>query len=71
MITSKLTTKAQTTLPQQVRRALKLVPGDQVRYEIEGNRVVLTRVEAARTDDPFATFADWDSEEDRLAYADL
>jgi len=71
MITGKLTTKAQTTLPQPVRRALKLRPGDQVRYEIEADRVVLTRVDTALRDDPFATFAEWDSDEDRRAYADL
>jgi len=70
MITSKLTTKAQTTLPQPVRRALKLHPGDEVRYEIEADRVILTRVET-RADDPFATFSEWDSDEDRRAYAEL
>lgn len=71
MLTSKLTTKAQTTLPQPVRRALHLRPGDQVRYEIEGERVVLTKVGAASADDPFATFGQWSSEEDEKAYADL
>lgn len=71
MLTSKLTTKAQTTLPQPVRRALRLHPGDQVRYEIEGDRVVLSKVGAANVDDPFATFAQWDSDEDRHAYEKL
>ena len=41
MITSRLTSKAQTTIPQPVRAALKLQDGDELIYEIEGNRVLL------------------------------
>ena len=43
MITSKLTSKAQTTIPQPVRAALRLGPGDEIAYVIEAGRVVLTR----------------------------
>ncbi len=71
MITSKLTTKAQTTIPQPVRAALRLKEGDEIAYEIEGNRVILTRASAAAVDDPFATFGEWDGEADRKAYAKL
>jgi antitoxin PrlF len=36
MITSKLTTKAQTTVPQPVRAALGLKAGDLLWYELVG-----------------------------------
>lgn len=72
MITSKMTSKAQTTIPQAVRVALNLNPGDEIAYQIEDGRVILLRAEAGvQGDDPFATFAEWDSPADRKAYADL
>jgi antitoxin PrlF len=72
MITSRLTAKAQTTIPQAVRRALGLKDGDELAYAIEDGRVVLTRrIAVAPKDDPFATFTEWASEEDARAYADL
>jgi antitoxin PrlF len=71
VITSKLTSKAQTTIPQPVRTALRLREGDEVAYVIEGNRVILTKVDALPADDPFRTFTEWDSDADRRAYADL
>jgi len=43
MITSKITTKAQTTIPQTVREVLGVGPGDALAYRIEGNRVTLER----------------------------
>jgi antitoxin PrlF len=71
MITSKLTSKAQTTIPRPVRAALDLRPGDELVYRIEDGRVVLTKAEAPTLDDPFKTFAEWDSEADRSAYGNL
>lgn len=71
MITSKLTSKAQTTVPQPIRTALHLKEGDEIAYAIEGERVILTRVVVGTTDDPFATFSEWKSEADKRAYADL
>ena len=71
MITSKITSKAQTTIPQPVRDALKVKAGDVIAYRIEGGRVTLTRAKRAPADDPFATFGEWSSESDRRAYADL
>ncbi len=72
MITSKLTSKAQTTIPQAVRVALGVGAGDEVAYIIEASRVILLK---ARThepaEDPFGTFTEWDSEADRLAFATL
>lgn len=72
MITSKLTSKAQTTIPQPVRVALRLREGDEIAYTIEPGRVVLTRVRPDETiDDPFRTFSEWDSPADTEAYAGL
>ena len=70
MITSRLTSKAQTTVPQAVRIALGLKPGDELSYAIEQDRVVLTRRPAsAEGEDPFAGFGEWDSSSDANAYA--
>jgi antitoxin PrlF len=71
MITSKLTTKSQTTIPQPVRIALSLAPGDALAYVIDEGRVILTKAKAGPIDDPFATFNEWDGEADRRAYGDL
>lgn len=74
MITSKLTTKAQTTIPQAIRTALNLSEGDAIAYEIAADGVVTIRKavsRAAPVDDPFATFVEWDSEADRRAYGKL
>lgn len=72
MIVSKLTSKAQTTIPQPVRTALHLQPGDELVYEIEGGRVILSKArQGGKTDDPFRTFKEWDTEADVTAYADL
>ena len=40
-IESKLTSKGQTTIPLEVRKALKLKPGDRIRYVVTGGRVEL------------------------------
>ena len=71
MITSKLTAKAQTTIPQPVRAALKLKPGDEIVYAIERGRVVLTKAAGREADDPFARFDEWSSDADERAYAKL
>lgn len=76
MIISRLTTKAQTTIPQAVRVALGVGVGDELVYIIEDNKVTLAKAPtrprpALRVDDPFQSFSEWDSEADRRAYADL
>jgi antitoxin PrlF len=71
MIKSKLTSKAQTTIPLPVRHALRLKAGDELAYAIEGDRVILTKGEKAAAEDPFVTFSEWSSEADRVGYADL
>lgn len=69
MILSKLTSKAQTTVPQAVRIALGLGDGDELLYEIDGDRVILKKARRTVVDDPFATFEEWDGDADRRAYA--
>lgn len=72
MITSKLTTKAQTTIPQPVRAALHLQPGDELVYQIDEQRVILTKAgRGGKTDDPFRTFSEWSSDADTSGYGKL
>ncbi len=71
MITSRITSKAQTTVPQAVRVALGLREGDELAYDIRDGQVLLSKARAQAQDDPFATFEEWDSEADRRAYGSL
>ena len=72
MIPSKLTPKAQTPIPQPVRAALHLLPGDELIYEIDEQRVIITKsIRSGKTDDPFRTFSEWSSEADTKAYGKL
>ncbi len=71
MITSKLTAKAQTTIPQAVRTALRLKPGDELAYVIQDGRVILSKAQECAIEDPFGAFHEWDSDADRKAYAKL
>ena len=71
MITSKLSSKAQTTVPQPVRAALRLSEGDELAYEIDGARVILTKASDRGAEDPFGAFTEWDGAADRKAYGKL
>ena len=72
MITSQLSSKSQTTIPRAIRKSLGLRPGDAIGYEVVDNKVVLTKVGSP---DPFianfSTFSEWDTEEDRIGFANL
>ncbi len=68
---SKLSSKAQTVVPKEVRERLGLKPGDTVRYRITAEGVTLEKARTESEDDPFATFVEWSSEEDDVAFADL
>lgn len=77
MITSKLTSKAQTTIPQAVRAALGVHPGDEIAYAIADGHVLLTKAaplpprRGVLFEDPFAAFREWDTPGDDEAFADL
>ena len=71
MITSKITSKAQTTIPQPVRAALRVRAGDEIAYKIERGRVIVTKAGRVANDDPFATFGEWAGPNDRRAYGEL
>ena len=67
MIIGRITAKAQTTIPRAVRLALGIGPGDEIGYEIDGDKVVLTRVKPDEKDmfvNNFSTFTEWSSEAD-------
>jgi len=52
-VESTLTDRYQTTVPETVRRALRLGKRDKIRYSIRpSGEVVLTRAEASKGDDP-------------------
>ena len=77
MITSKLTSRSQTTIPRAVRRALGVGAGDDIAYVIDEGQVVLTRATPSRArsalpfEDPFEAFEEWHSAEDIEAFRDL
>ena len=76
MIASRLTEKSQATIPQEVRRALGLKPGDRVSFEVlPDNSVRLRKVQpldvefAHAVEDTLAS--EWNSAHDERAYAGL
>lgn len=73
MIHSRITAKSQTTVPQAVRRALGVGPGDDIGWEIDGNKVMLSVVSSDRDpfENPFATFTEWADEIDTEAFKDF
>lgn len=75
VITSKLTTKSQTTIPGKIRKHLGVKPGDSVAFEVDENNKVFIR-KATAIDFEFAhalegTLSEWTSANDEEAYCDL
>ncbi len=71
---SKLTSKYQTTIPQEVRELLLLKKGDEVIFEIENGQVVLRKATALDLEylsSVASTLSEWNSENDEEAYKDL
>jgi antitoxin PrlF len=68
MIQSRITSKAQTTVPRAVRTALRLGAGDALAWVIEGDRVTVSLVRAEPAD--FASFGEWSDPLDSV-YDDL
>ena len=72
MIHSRITAKSQTTVPQAVRRALGVGPGDDIGWKIENGRVTLVSLgddEALVRN--FSTFTEWASDADCKAFDSL
>ncbi len=74
-ISSKLTTKSQTTIPGPIRDFLGVRPGDSVIFEIDDNKKVVVR-KATPLDLEFlraleGTLSEWSSKNDEEAYGDL
>lgn len=41
MLHSTVTSKGQTTIPEKIRKALHIKPGDKLEYEVEGERATI------------------------------
>jgi antitoxin PrlF len=74
---TKLTTKHQTALPLEVRRALDLEVGDWVEFRVEGRTVTLRKAGPPLSDDLVFRLVqtdpmrDWDTPEDDEAFRGL
>jgi antitoxin PrlF len=71
MIIGRITTKAQTTIPLAVRRALGLKSGDELIWEIDGDQAVVTKAGADGFVNNFTAFTEWASDADCKAFDDL
>lgn len=74
MVLSKVTTKYQATIPQEIREFLGVRQGDAVAYAIENGEVKLTRatpLDLAYHGAVAATLTEWDSKADDDAYRGL
>ena len=69
-IFSKVTTKAQTVIPRQVRARLGLKAGDRLLYRITDRGVLIEKAQS-EGEDPFTTFSEWSSEADERAFKSL
>ena len=72
---SKITAKGQTTVPQEVRAALKSKPGDLIAWEVEPDgRVAVRRIQPIDVENLKAvqgTLTEWHTAEDEAAYGKL
>jgi len=72
---SKITAKGQTTVPREVRQALKSKPGDLLAWEVEpGGRVAVRRIQPLDVEYLRAvegTLSEWRTAEDEKAYGKL
>ncbi len=69
-LVSKISSKAQTVIPREVRERLRLKPGDRLRYRYTETGVMIEKDEDF-ADDPFATFTEWSTAEDDKAFENL
>jgi len=73
-LSAKITSKGQTTIPKEVRKALGLKPGDLLLWEVVEGKAVVRRVEPldlAYLRALEESLAEWASPEDEEAYRGL
>jgi len=73
-LSAKITSKGQTTIPKEVRKALGLKPGDLLLWEVAEGKAVVRRVEPldlAYLRALEESLAEWASPEDEEAYRGL
>jgi AbrB family looped-hinge helix DNA binding protein len=71
---AKVTSKAQTTLPKEVRDALGVKPGDSIVYRVTPSGVSLAKAEPINRDylrGLETTLSEWSTAEDAAAFDDL
>ncbi len=71
---SRISEKGQITIPKNIRESLRAHPGDLLEYEVQGNTVLVKKVEAfdAAFHTALAdTVNEWNSSEDDQAFRDL
>ncbi len=71
VLLSKLTSKAQTVIPREIRARLDLKPGDVVRYRYTDAGVVIDKLPPQSEEDALAAFSEWASSADERAYGGL
>ncbi|WEK40371.1 MAG: transcriptional regulator [Candidatus Brevundimonas colombiensis] len=69
MITSRVTSEGEITIPLEIGEASTLRVGDEIRHDMQGDKSVPTK--AMRVSEPFAVFEEWQSEADHIAYVEL
>jgi antitoxin PrlF len=73
-LSSRITSKGQTTIPRQVRERLRLRSGDVLVYELDDDEVRLRKqapLDVAYLRAVQTTLSEWDSPEDAAAFDDL
>ncbi len=71
---SKLTKKYQATVPESVRKKLKLTAGDTIAFDIENDSIKLRKARPIDVEFSSAlipTLSEWESQNDEEAYNDL
>jgi antitoxin PrlF len=71
VLLSKLTSKAQTVIPREIRARLGLKPGDVVRYRLTDAGIMIDKLPQQSDEDALAAFSEWTSAADAEAYAGL
>ena len=74
MLTAKISSKGQSTIPAEIRKKLSVGPGDIIGFRVEGDRITLQKIQ--KLDAGFLklaaeNFTEWNSPEAEEAFRDL